>query len=74
MCLNYLIEFKSTAHLVKVFFKKVYICIVLCFQCLFAGEEDASEVVWMLLYSGEKKKCSCGNWFQLHDVEGAIDH
>ena len=38
------------------------------------GEEDAVEVEWMLLYSGEKKKCTCGNWFQIYDIDDPSVH
>ncbi|XP_052774258.1 uncharacterized protein LOC128212908 [Mya arenaria] len=37
-------------------------------------EEDADEVSWMMIYNGEKKKCECGHWFQIHMIEGAHDH
>ena len=37
--------------------------------CLFTGEEDSIAIKWMFLYKGEPKRCACGNWFKLVELD-----
>jgi len=34
-----------------------------------AGEEDSVSINWMFLYKGEAKRCQCGNWFKLVELD-----
>jgi len=34
-----------------------------------AGEEDSVSINWMFLYKGEPKRCQCGNWFKLVELD-----
>ena len=33
------------------------------------GEEDSVSINWMFLYKGEPKRCQCGNWFKLVELD-----
>ena len=33
------------------------------------GEEDSISINWMFLYKGEAKRCQCGNWFKLVELD-----
>ncbi|XP_045160642.1 cytochrome c oxidase subunit 5B, mitochondrial-like [Mercenaria mercenaria] len=37
-------------------------------------EEDSTDVRWMNIYSGLKRQCNCGHWFQCVQIPGAHDH
>jgi cytochrome c oxidase subunit 5b len=32
-------------------------------------EEDAISIQWMFLHKGEPKRCACGNWFKLVELD-----
>lgn len=32
-------------------------------------EEDSVSINWMFLYKGEPKRCQCGNWFKLVELD-----
>jgi cytochrome c oxidase subunit 5b len=32
-------------------------------------EEDAISIQWMFLNKGEPKRCACGNWFKLVELD-----
>ena len=34
-----------------------------------SGEEDAVSINWMYLYKGEPRRCQCGYWFKLTELE-----
>jgi len=36
-----------------------------------AGEEDSVSINWMFLYKGEAKRCQCGNWFKLVELDAS---
>merc|ERR1712226_110535 len=33
-------------------------------------EEDECDIEWMTIFKGEMRRCNCGHWFQLVDVNG----
>lgn len=33
------------------------------------GEEDAISINWMFIYKGEPKRCHCGTWYKLVDLD-----
>ena len=36
---------------------------------MISGEDDSLTVVWMYLHRGEPKRCQCGYWFKIVDVD-----
>ena len=38
-------------------------------RVLVAGEEDAISINWMFLFKGEPKRCHCGNWYKLVELD-----
>jgi len=41
------------------------------FTTTLTGEEDSVSISWMFLYKGEPKRCECGNWFKLVELDPA---
>ena len=36
---------------------------------MLSGEEDSLAIQWMFLHKGEPKRCGCGNWFKLTELD-----
>ena len=44
-------------------------CLSCNYNCFYSGEEDSLAIRWMWLHHGESKRCECGHWYKLVEVE-----